>query len=470
MLSGFAPMPASASASSSRSHIRSLIVAGVVSAGLFGGASAVLSAQRAGAPEASPSDPAFYARPAEVPFPAANPYSDAKAALGQRLFHDTALSGAGDRSCASCHEPGKGFQDGRVAADGLDGAPLGRRTPYIADAAWGEHYFWDGRAASLEEQALGPVQNPREMNQTLDGMVAALKAKPDYAPLFAAAFPEDPQVTAANVGKALATFERTILSGETAFDRWVAGDAGALSDSAKRGFALFTGPAGCASCHSGWAFTDHAFHDIGLPGEDKGRGAILGEPTVDHAFKTPGLRDVGNRAPYMHDGSIATLEAVLDHYAGNYVDRPTLSPDLPRLTLTAQEKADLLAFLRSLDATGPAPVFRPEASVKVASLAPVVPAAAPAPAGPATEPPVIGQRGKRFSLAAVQLRAGQTLTVNNDDIREHNVRYQRDGQEFNSGVQDPGQSALIPFPEAGRYHVFCGIHPKMKLDVDVAAP
>ncbi|WP_448206079.1 cytochrome c peroxidase [Azospirillum sp. sgz302134] len=447
-----------------RSRTRSILVAGVMGAALAGAASVAISAQRAGAPEAAPADPAYYARPAAVPFPVTNGYSAAKAALGERLFHDTALSGAGDRACASCHEPGKGFQDGRARADGLDGAPLGRRTPFVADAAWGERFFWDGRAASLEEQALGPVQNPREMNQTLDGMVKAISAKPDYAPLFAAAFPEDPRITAANAGKAIATFERTIQSGETAFDRWVAGDAKALSDGAKRGFELFTGKAGCASCHSGWGFTDHAFHDIGLPDEDKGRGVILNEPSVDHAFKTPSLRNVGRRAPYMHDGSMATLEAVLDHYAGKYVDRPTLSPDLPRLTLTAEEKADLLAFLRSLDATGPAPAFKPEAPAAIAMASVAMAAAAPA-----GEPPVIGQKGKRFSMAELRLHPGQTLKVQNDDIREHNVRYELNGKEFNSGVQDPGQSALIPFPEPGRYHVFCGIHPKMKLDVDVAA-
>jgi len=162
----------------------------------------------------------------------------------------------------------------------------------------------------------------------------------------------------------------------------------------------------------------------------------------------------------MHDGSLATLEAVIDHYSGNYVDRPTLSPDLPRLTLTAGEKADVLAFLHSLDATGPAPAFKPEAPAAIASSSA---------AGSDDKPPVIGQRGKRFSVASVRLHPGQTLTVHNDDIREHNVRYERDGKEFNSGVQDPGQSALIPFPEAGRYHVFCGIHPKMKLEVEVTA-
>ncbi|WP_448187806.1 cytochrome c peroxidase [Azospirillum sp. sgz301742] len=402
----------------------------------------------------SPSEPAAYARPATVPFPAATPHSPQKVALGERLFFETALSGKGDRACASCHEPAKGFQDGRARADGLDGTPLGRRTPFVADVAWGERFFWDGRAATLEEQALGPVQNPREMNQTLDGMVAALSARPEYAPLFAAAFPAEPRITAANVAKALATFERTLLSGDTPFDRWAAGDAGAVSESAKRGFTLFTGTAGCASCHSGWTFTDHAFHDIGLPGDDRGRGAILGEAALDHSFKTPGLRGVTKRAPYMHDGSVATLEAVLDHYSGGYVDRPTLSPDLPRLTLTAAEKADLLAFLHSLDPAAPA-VAVPEA------------AAAPTPVTTATKPPVVGQRHKRFSVAQLRLKAGEALTVQNDDVRDHNVRYALEGREYNSGVQEPGQTVSVPFAEPGHYHVYCGIHPKMKLDVEV---
>lgn len=431
----------------------------LVTASVIVVATAAVSAQRAGFTgpilgESSPTDPTAYIRPATVPFPAATPYAPAKAALGERLFVETALSGRGDRACASCHEPGKSFQDGRAGADGLDGTRIGRRTPFIADAAWGERFFWDGRAASLEEQALGPVQNPREMNQTLDGMVAALSAKPEYAPLFAAAFPADPRISAANVAKALATFERTLLSGITPFDRWVAGDAGAVSDSAKRGFALFTGAAGCASCHSGWAFTDQAFHDIGLPGDDRGRGAILGEAALDHSFKTPGLRGVAQRAPYMHDGSVATLEAVLDHYAGGIVDRPTLSPDLPRLTLSGAEKADLLAFLHSLDPVAPA-TFTPET------------ATAPPPVATAPEPPVVGQRHKRFSVAQLRLKAGQALTVQNDDVRDHNVRYALEGREYNSGVQEPGQTVSVPFAEPGHYHVYCGIHPKMKLNVEV---
>lgn len=398
--------------------------------------------------------PTGFARPLEVPFPAANPYTEAKARLGERLFFEPALSGAGDRSCATCHAPATGWADPQPRSAGLDGKPLGRRTPFVTDAAWGERYFWDGRAADLEEQALGPVQNPLEMNQTLDGMVAALTAKAEYAPLFAAAFPEEPRITAGNVANAIATFERTVVGGETPFDRWTRGDADAVSEEAKRGFALFTGKAGCASCHSGWGFTDHGFHDIGLPGTDRGRGATLGLPELDHAFKTPSLREVGRHAPYMHDGSLATLEAVLEHYAGGAVQRPTLSPDLPPLTLTAAEKAELLAFLRTLDAPEPAAARPPkvEAKLVVAAVAETK----------------VGQKGKRFSERHLRLSRGQALTVLNDDTREHNVRYSaEDGREFNSGVQEPGQSVSVPFAADGTYHVYCGIHPKMKLTVEV---
>ncbi|HYG91715.1 MAG TPA: plastocyanin/azurin family copper-binding protein [Azospirillum sp.] len=160
----------------------------------------------------------------------------------------------------------------------------------------------------------------------------------------------------------------------------------------------------------------------------------------------------------MHDGSLPTLDAVLDHYAGNYVDRPTLSPDLPRLMLTDEEKAELLAFLRSLDADTPPPALVPETEGAPARAAN---------AAAAAQPPQIGQRGKRFSLAEVRLKAGQALTIRNDDVREHNVRYELDGREYNSGIQEPGQSVSVPFTAAGSYHVFCGIHPKMKLHVEV---
>ncbi len=159
---------------------------------------------------------ADFVRPTTVPYPDDNPYSKAKVELGRKLFFDTALSGDGSRSCATCHAPVSGWQDGVARHEALDGTLLGRRTPSAQDGAWGELFFWDGRAASLEAQALGPVQSALEMNQTLDGMVKTLTANPEYAGLFATAFPENPRITPDTVAKAIATFERSLVSGDDA--------------------------------------------------------------------------------------------------------------------------------------------------------------------------------------------------------------------------------------------------------------
>jgi cytochrome c peroxidase len=425
--------------------------------------SALLGASPASAGQ--PADPAVisvladFVRPKTVPYPADNPYSAAKAALGEKLFFDTRMSGDGKRSCASCHAPASGWQDALPRNQGLDGLPLGRRTPSAQDGAWGELFFWDGRAGSLEAQALGPVQNPREMNQTLDGMVAVLSRDHEYHALFAAAFPEDPRISPATVAKALATFERTLVSGATPFDLWVSGDADAMGEDAKRGFDVFVGPAGCVSCHSGWQFTDHAFHDIGLPGDDLGRGAVLNLPELNHAFKTPTLRDVASRAPYMHDGSIGTLEGVVEHYRSGIVQRPTLSPDLPRIDkLTDGQIADLVAFLRALS-PNPAPLN----SMDRMEVAAAISTAADAATGDRT----IVQKGKQFSLRHVEIKAGEALKIGNMDTRAHNIRVFEENMDYNSGYQEPGEQITVPFAEPGTYHVFCGIHPKMKLQVDV---
>lgn len=408
------------------------------------------------ASEAPPATvPEAFRRPAAVPFPAANPYTPEKAALGERLFHDPRLSGANDRSCATCHVPDLGFEDGRPLGAAIDGGALGRAVPTVLNGAWGALFFWDGRADSLEAQALGPVQNPAEMNQTLPELEAELRADPSMVAAFAAAFPDSPEITADTIARALATFERTVVSGTAPFDRWAAGDVAAVSASARRGFALFTGPAGCTNCHSGWAFTDNAFHDIGLAGDDAGRGTILGMPELNHAFKTPTLRDLSARAPYMHDGSLPTLEAVVDHYVDGTpkpAERPTLSPDLPDITLTAQERADLVAFLRSLDSDAPPPAFRaetvdlPEPKVTTAR---------------------ISQKDKMFQPAAVRLAVGEPLVILNDDTRSHNVRINSPGFSHNSGYQEPGETVRLSFPAPGTYYVFCGIHPKMELVVEV---
>ena len=293
-----------------------------------------------------------FRRPAAIPFPASNPYSPEKRALGERLFHDKRLSADGSFACATCHDRAKGFSDGRVTAVGVPRRALARHTPTLWNLAWAGPVFWDGRARSLEEQVAGPIIAPDEMAQPMAPLIARLATNRDYARAFAKAFPKDPRVSEDNLKKAIATYERTLVSPQTRFDRWVEGDKAALSAQETEGFRLFTGKAGCANCHSGWAFTDYAFYDVGLESEDRGRGAVLRLEQAEHAFKTPSLREVGRRAPYMHDGSLATLADAVRHYVDGITDRPTLPPDLRKITLSADEQAALVAFLRHADQRG----------------------------------------------------------------------------------------------------------------------
>ncbi|MEK0083706.1 cytochrome c peroxidase [Benzoatithermus flavus] len=398
---------------------------------------------------------ARYARPAGVPFPADNPFTPEKAALGERLFHEPLLSQNGSFACATCHDPGQGFADGQALGRGVPGELLPRHTPTLWNLAWAPALFWDGRAASLEEQAKGPIQNPKEMAQPLAEGVRKLAAREDYRAAFARAFPASPVVDETRLLLALATYERTLVSPVTRFDRWITGDANALDAAEIRGFLLFNGKAGCANCHEGWAFTDHGFHDIGLPGGDRGRGAVIGLDVADHAFKTPSLRELGRTAPYMHDGRFATLDEVLDHYTGGIVERPSLSPDLRRIALTPDERRDLLAFLGTLTAKTQEP----------APLVVAVPADASREEVVATG--TVRQKDKRFAPGHIRIAAGERLTVVNDDSRTHNVRVSDPRLAFDSGAQDPGQSIALSFAEPGRYQLFCGIHPAMRLTVEV---
>lgn len=302
---------------------------------------------------------ASYARPASTPFPAENAFTPEREALGRTLFFDPRLSGSGWISCASCHNPGLSWGDGLPRAIGHGMKTLGRRTPTILNLAWGQAFFWDGRADTLEAQALGPMQAAGEMNLDLPTMMARISAIDGYQTLFAKAYPGEP-VTAETVAKAIATFERGIVSPTAPFDRWLAGDEAAITPEAKRGFVVFNTKAACAKCHSGWRFTDDSFHDIGVVGEDVGRGALLADiPAVQHAFKTPTLRDADRRSPYMHDGSVDTLEGVIDFYdRGGIAARASLSNDLKPLGLTGDEKRQLLAFMRTLTSP-PGPVQVP---------------------------------------------------------------------------------------------------------------
>ncbi len=305
-------------------------------------------------PLAQDADPAVilkasYQRPAEIPFPEENPFTEAKAKLGQTLYFDPRLSRSNMQSCASCHNPSFAWGDGLAKGVGDHMHELGRRSPTILNAAWSEALMWDGRFDTLEEQALGPIEADVEMNMPLDELLVKLNNVEGYRPLFAAAFDDDGEITADKIAMAIATYERTVVSGEAPFDRWIKGDGTAISASAERGFHLFNGKARCAVCHSDWRFTDDSFHDIGLADGDVGRGNELpGIVTMQHAFKTPGLRNIDQRGPYMHDGSLATLRDVVEHYDEGGIQRPSLSEDMQPLGLSDQEKQDLVAFMKTL--------------------------------------------------------------------------------------------------------------------------
>ena len=220
--------------------------------------------------------------------------------------------------------------------------------------AWGLSFFWDGRASSLETQAMVPIENEREMAGNLQTGLAGARLRSANAQGLRRRLPGDPAVTQTNLAKALAAFQRTLVSPETRFDRWVKGDDKALEPEELAGFSLFVGKAGCVACHQGWRFTDEAFHDIGLPSDDKGRGPILGVSAADHAFKTPSLRERVWSAPYMHDGSLATFEDVVDHYAERIVRAPhPLGRPAAADRTQRTERVQLVAFLNTLSSDDP---------------------------------------------------------------------------------------------------------------------
>ncbi len=320
--------------------------------GVFGclalllGAGASLSG---GAPPDRATLQAKYRRPAQIPFPESNPYSEGKSKLGRMLFFDPILSGSRSQACASCHNPSLSWADGLPRAIGEKPMPV--RTPTLLNVAWTPQLAWDGHFRNLEAVAFGPIASPKIMNLPEQELIKRLSNIPGYVRAFHAAF-GDGKITRRNIELAMATFERSIVSGKAPFDRWIAGDEAAISEAAKRGFDLFNGRAHCASCHNSWAFTDSSFHDIGsAKNSDIGRGKLF--PTsikLRYAFKTPTLRDVARRAPYLHDGSLATLEEVIDLYDKGGINRPSRSELIFPLHLSRSEKSDLIVFLRTLTA------------------------------------------------------------------------------------------------------------------------
>lgn len=293
----------------------------------------------------------------DIEYPDDEPPSALEISLGKTLFFDPRLSKNHKQSCASCHNPDLGFSDGMASGVGAMGGDLGRNTPHIYNLAWSNAMFWDGRMETLEEQALGPIEAAGEMNMPLGELLPRLKSVKYYQDTFREVY-GDSGITKVNLGKAIAAFERTIISNDSPFDRYIAGDQAAMSASQIRGLALFKGKGNCIDCHDGVNFTDDSYHNIGVGDNDPGRGAVSGEPSMMGAFKTPGLRNIVFSAPYLHDGSAASLEEVIELYDMGGKSKKGLDKLIKPLNLTKQEKFDLISFLGAL--TGPVVIERPK--------------------------------------------------------------------------------------------------------------
>lgn len=287
--------------------------------------------------------------------PEGNPLTQAKIELGERLFFDPILSRDRTMSCATCHDPRRGWTNREVREIVVGGRKVRRRVPTLLNVAYHRFFFWDGRAATLEEQVLFPVTSPAEMALPVDQVEKRLREDPGYPGLFRAAFGED-EIRFSSVAMALASYERVILSGDSVYDsRYVYSfaDQGGMSSSAQRGERLFLGKAGCVACHDGPDYRDSLFHNTGVGSgarfPDPGRYLVTRDPRDFGAFKTPSLRNLAYAYPYMHDGSLKTLRAVIDFYDRGGVRNAHLDPKIRPLGLSVTEKEELLAFLEALN-------------------------------------------------------------------------------------------------------------------------
>jgi cytochrome c peroxidase len=285
-----------------------------------------------------------------VPVPTDNPFAGAKVALGRKLFFDPILSHDKTVACASCHQPEHGFASPDPLAIGIGGKKGRRNAPTLLNRAYARTLFWDGRETSLEAQALKPIEDPLEMGAKLPEVVERLRADGEYRKLFGAAFPDG--VTTANLGRALATFERTLLLGNNIGDRFRRGDVGGMTKGQRHGMWLFESRGRCWKCHSGANLSDEQFHNTGVSwGKeplDLGRYENTKVDTDRGKFKTPTLRGIEHTAPYMHDGSIATLKEVVQFYNRGGGKNPHLDPIIGPLGLSDEEVDDLTEFVKAL--------------------------------------------------------------------------------------------------------------------------
>ncbi|HYV36087.1 MAG TPA: cytochrome c peroxidase [Gemmataceae bacterium] len=294
---------------------------------------------------------------AKRPVPKESPLTEARVQLGRKLFFDPILSRDKSISCASCHRPDHAFAGTDAVAIGVGGKKGRRNAPTLFNRAYATQLFWDGRETSLEAQALKPIEDPLEMGNTVAEVVKRLKAHADYPAEFKTAFGDD--VSADNLGKALASFQRTLLLGNSRVDRFrLSLEAGELNESERHGLWLWESKAKCWQCHNGPNFTDEQFHNTGIgwgsEPRDLGRFEVTAKEADKGKFKTPTLRGVAWTAPYMHNGSIATLEGVVEFYNKGGSPNPHLDSQLTPLGLTKQEMQNLVSFLRALsDGDGP---------------------------------------------------------------------------------------------------------------------
>ena len=302
--------------------------------------------------------------PKRPPSPPDNQPTQARVELGRMLFFDPRLSSDGNLSCAGCHSPSLGWSDGLPTAKGSKSKVLGRATPTIVNSGFNTIQMWDGRKSSLEDQAMGPMESMDEMAMDLKKLFAWLERMPGYVKAFAKAYPGE-AIDHKTTSKALASFERTVVSNDSPFDRWLRGDKRAMTVQQVRGFRLFSDPgkANCVACHHAPNFTDNGFHNIGLAAyavanPDMGRFAIKPVPAMRGAFKTPTLRDVALTAPYFRDGSAKTLMDVMEFYNRGGVSAQDRSPQVKPLNLARPEMEDVVAFLQALTTT-PKPFLLP---------------------------------------------------------------------------------------------------------------
>lgn len=304
--------------------------------------------------EPSSKVPELVPLPKVVKAPEDNSTTPAKVELGRKLFFDPRLSGDNSISCATCHRPDKAFADGLAVSNGAAEKPLTRNTQTCLNVGFFTSLFWDGRAGSLEEQALMPIESQAEMNQDLDELESELSSIPGYVGAFQTVFGRPPDRQ--GIARALAAFQRTLVTEPSPFDRFLAGETEALSAEARRGLELFRGDAGCIRCHNGPLLSDGKFYRLGVSYKDDGRAQVTGKKGDRYRFRTPSLRNIAETAPYMHDGSLATLEDVVLFYFRSIPDSGPdgLASDAAVLDgLSFSDIDSMVEFLKSLSGKRP---------------------------------------------------------------------------------------------------------------------